>query len=162
MKIKALSLLVFMACSPLLMAQSSMTDQQVLEYVKQGMSEGKDQRQMATELARRGVTREQAERVKKLYEQEQGVSTSKMSGTEQNDLRLRQTVQEENTANMFDGISQLDSLKLSEVNKVFGRNIFNTRNLTFEPSVNLATPPNYRLGPGDEARLFHLSLDKGT
>lgn len=139
-----------MACSPLLMAQSSMTDQQVLEYVKQGMSEGKDQRQMATELARRGVTREQAERVKKLYEQEQGVSTSKMSGTEQNDLRLRQTVQEENTANMFDGISQLDSLKLSEVNKVFGRNIFNTRNLTFEPSVNLATPPNYRLGPGDE------------
>lgn len=139
-----------MACSPLLMAQSSMTDQQVLEYVKQGMSEGKDQRQMATELARRGVTREQAERIKKLYEQEQGVSTSKMSGTEQNDLRLRQTVQEENTANMFDGISQLDSLKLSEVNKVFGRNIFNTRNLTFEPSVNLATPPNYRLGPGDE------------
>ena len=150
MKIKALSLLVFMACSPLLMAQSSMTDQQVLEYVKQGMSEGKDQRQMATELARRGVTREQAERVKKLYEQEQGVSTSKMSGTEQNEARLRQTVQEENTANMFDGISQLDSLKLSEVNKVFGRNIFNTRNLTFEPSVNLATPPNYRLGPGDE------------
>lgn len=33
---------------------------------------------------------------------------------------------------------------------MFGRNIFNTRNLTFEPSVNLATPPNYRLGPGDE------------
>ncbi|MFT0349252.1 SLBB domain-containing protein, partial [Bacteroides thetaiotaomicron] len=31
-----------------------------------------------------------------------------------------------------------------------GRNIFNTRNLTFEPSVNLATPANYRLGPGDE------------
>lgn len=90
MKIKALSLLIFMACSPLLMAQSSMTDQQVLEYVKQGMSEGKDQRQMATELARRGVTREQAERVKKLYEQEQGVSTSKMSGTELNEARLRE------------------------------------------------------------------------
>ncbi|MCA4611381.1 SLBB domain-containing protein, partial [Bacteroides xylanisolvens] len=35
-------------------------------------------------------------------------------------------------------------------NQVFGRNIFNTRNLTFEPSVNIATPLNYRLGPGDE------------
>ncbi|SHF70774.1 protein involved in polysaccharide export, contains SLBB domain of the beta-grasp fold, partial [Bacteroides faecichinchillae] len=34
--------------------------------------------------------------------------------------------------------------------QVFGRNIFNTRNLTFEPSVNLATPSDYRLGPGDE------------
>lgn len=138
-----------MACSPLLMAQSSMTDQQVLEYVKQGMSEGKDQRQMATELARRGVTREQAERVKKLYEQEQGVSTSKMSGTEQNEARLREATQEESTTSVLEN-PQPDSRELAQENQVFGRNIFNTRNLTFEPSVNIATPPNYRLGPGDE------------
>ena len=39
---------------------------------------------------------------------------------------------------------------LARSNQVFGRNIFNTRNLTFEPSVNIATPLNYRLGPGDE------------
>lgn len=149
MKIKALSLLVFMACSPLLMAQSSMTDQQVLEYVKQGMSEGKDQRQMATELARRGVTREQAERVKKLYEQEQGVSTSKMSGTELNEARLREATQEESTTSVLEN-PQPDSRELAQENQVFGRNIFNTKNLTFEPSVNIATPPNYRLGPGDE------------
>lgn len=138
-----------MACSPLLMAQSSMTDQQVLEYVKQGMSEGKDQRQMATELARRGVTREQAERVKKLYEQEQGVSTSKMSGTELNEARLREATQEESTTSVLEN-PQPDSRELTQENQVFGRNIFNTRNLTFEPSVNIATPPNYRLGPGDE------------
>lgn len=138
-----------MACSPLLMAQSSMTDQQVLEYVKQGMSEGKDQRQMATELARRGVTREQAERVKKLYEQEQGVSTSRMSGTELNEARLREATQEESTTSVLEN-PQPDSRELAQENQVFGRNIFNTRNLTFEPSVNIATPPNYRLGPGDE------------
>lgn len=138
-----------MACSPLLMAQSSMTDQQILEYVKQGMSEGKDQRQMATELARRGVTREQAERVKKLYEQEQGVSTSKMSGTELNEARLREATQEESTTSVLEN-PQPDSRELAQENQVFGRNIFNTRNLTFEPSVNIATPPNYRLGPGDE------------
>ena len=138
-----------MACSPLLMAQSSMTDQQVLEYVKQGMSEGKDQRQMATELARRGVTREQAERVKKLYEQEQGVSTSQMSGTELNEARLREATQEESTTSVLEN-PQPDSRELAQESQVFGRNIFNTRNLTFEPSVNIATPPNYRLGPGDE------------
>ena len=149
MKLKALSLLVFMACSPLLMAQTGMTDQQVLEYVKQGMSEGKDQRQMATELARRGVTREQAERVKKLYEQEQGVSTSKMSGTELNEARLREATQEESNTSVLEN-PQPDSRELVQENQVFGRNIFNTRNLTFEPSVNIATPPNYRLGPGDE------------
>ena len=39
---------------------------------------------------------------------------------------------------------------MAREDQVFGRNIFNTRNLTFEPSVNLATPANYRLGPGDE------------
>lgn len=33
--------------------------------------------------------------------------------------------------------------------KVFGRNIFNNKNLTFEPNMNIATPQNYRLGPGD-------------
>lgn len=33
--------------------------------------------------------------------------------------------------------------------KVFGRDIFNKKNLTFEPNMNIATPQNYRLGPGD-------------
>ena len=46
-----------------------MTDQQVKEYVEMGLQQGKSQQQIANELARRGVTREQAERVKKLYEQ---------------------------------------------------------------------------------------------
>lgn len=33
--------------------------------------------------------------------------------------------------------------------KVFGRNIFNNKDLTFEPNMNIATPQNYILGPGD-------------
>ena len=33
--------------------------------------------------------------------------------------------------------------------KVFGRNIFNNKNLSFEPNMNIATPQNYRLGSGD-------------
>lgn len=34
--------------------------------------------------------------------------------------------------------------------KIFGRNIFNNKQLSFEPNLNIATPANYRLGPGDE------------
>ena len=34
--------------------------------------------------------------------------------------------------------------------KVFGRDIFNNKNLTFEPVMNIATPQNYVLGPGDQ------------
>jgi protein involved in polysaccharide export with SLBB domain len=34
--------------------------------------------------------------------------------------------------------------------KVFGRDIFNNKLLSFEPNMNIATPQNYVLGPGDE------------
>lgn len=147
MKLKALSLVIFMACSPLLMAQSGMTDQQVLEYAKDGVKQGKDQRTIATELARRGVTREQAERVKKLYEQQTGTAAGDMTGTAKAEARLREQTQEDNST-MLD--EQPQAQEVAQQDAVFGRNIFNTRNLTFEPNVNIATPPNYRLGPGDE------------
>ena len=147
MKIKALSLLIFMACSPLLMAQSGMTDQQVLEYAKDGVKQGKDQRTIATELARRGVTREQAERVKKLYEQQTNTTSGDLTGTAKAEARLREQTQEDNST-MLDEKPQAQ--EVAQQDAVFGRNIFNTRNLTFEPNVNIATPPNYRLGPGDE------------
>lgn len=34
--------------------------------------------------------------------------------------------------------------------RVFGRDIFNKKNLTFAPSMTIATPPNYVLNAGDE------------
>ena len=34
--------------------------------------------------------------------------------------------------------------------RVFGRDIFNNKSLTFEPQMNIATPQNYVLGPGDQ------------
>src|SRR5574344_23186 len=37
--------------------------------------------------------------------------------------------------------------------KVFGRDIFNQQDLTFEPNMNIATPQNYRLGPGDAVNI---------
>lgn len=37
--------------------------------------------------------------------------------------------------------------------KIFGHDVFNNKKLTFESSMNLATPQNYRLGPGDEVNV---------
>jgi protein involved in polysaccharide export with SLBB domain len=34
--------------------------------------------------------------------------------------------------------------------KIFGYNLFNSKNLSFEPGMNLPTPKNYIIGPGDE------------
>ena len=55
------------------------------------------------------------------------------------------------------GILPMDSAQLlkqllaerDQKNKVFGRDIFNNKLLSFEPNMNIATPQNYRLGPGD-------------
>ena len=45
----------------------------------------------------------------------------------------------------MDGNSPVD-----KTSQIFGHDVFTNRNLTFEPSINLATPIDYRLGPGDE------------
>jgi protein involved in polysaccharide export with SLBB domain/DNA-binding transcriptional MerR regulator len=52
-----------------------------------------------------------------------------------------------------------DSLKYFEVEKretgrkIFGHDVFNNKEMTFESSMNLATPQNYRLGAGDEVNI---------
>ena len=145
-KLFGILLFCLMLGSGSLMAQS-MSDSQVLEYVKDGIRQGKEQKQLASELARKGVTKEQAMRVKQLYEQQNNVNTSKSTGTDINESRLREETKE-NTSDMLEDHPTTEDLARED--QVFGRNIFNTRNLTFEPSVNLATPANYRLGPGDE------------
>ena len=146
-KLFRLFLFSLLLCSSSSLMAQSMSDQQVLEYVKEGIKQGKEQKQMAAELARKGVTKEQAIRVKELYEKQNNVNTSNATGTDINESRLREEMKE-NTSDMLE--DHPTAQDLSREDQVFGRNIFNTRNLTFEPSVNLATPSNYRLGPGDE------------
>lgn len=128
-------------------AAQSMSDTQVLEYVKQGLKEGKDQRVLATELARKGVTEEQARRVKELYDKQSNAATENISGTAKAEARLRESVSGDSLVLVE---NDLQSEDIAKEDQIFGRNIFNTKNLTFEPSINIATPLNYRLGPGDE------------
>lgn len=69
----------------------------------------------------------------------------------------RNMTQDERLENMNGaiGFMDIDSLVyyqnyFKDENQVFGRNIFNNKNLTFEPNQNMATPANYRLGSGDK------------
>ena len=48
-------------------------------------------------------------------------------------------------------LKQLLYQQRKDKHKVFGRDIFSNKNLSFEPIMNIATPQNYRLGPGDAA-----------
>ena len=154
-------------------AQSTMTDTQVMEYVRQGLAQGKSQQEMVAELSLRGVTREQAERVYKAYQERQGKSEVKGTNQEKSrrhsvnaknnqDWEEGEDVQEldvrtqtrdrnrERTANEArNRTTQEDEEVLPEM-EVYGRNIFRSRDMTFAPSETMATPRNYRLGPDDE------------
>ncbi len=48
---------------------------------------------------------------------------------------------------------QPDTAKVNLDTVVFGREIFNNKNLTFAPSLNIATPKDYILSAGDEVRI---------
>ena len=123
-------------------AQSTMTDEQVLEYVQQGMASGKSRDEMVTELSLRGVNRAQAQRVYALYQQRQGAAEAKSVIQDQSRQHSVNAVGDE--------VSASSELVAAGEMKVFGRDIFRNRAMNFAPSENMATPRNYRLGPGDE------------
>ncbi len=49
-----------------------------------------------------------------------------------------------------DSVYLLRQSLLPQKKEIYGHEIFRSRSMTFEPSSNLATPLNYKLGPGDE------------
>ena len=130
-------------------AAAQMSDDAVIEYVKHGMATGTSQKEMARELVTRGVTQEQAERIKARYEEEQASQTeaAKVAGAQERQRRL-------NDGALSTDAGDIDAVSMEVADpgekKIFGREIFTTRELSFAPSSNLPTPQNYVLGPGDE------------
>ena len=129
-------------------AAAQMSDDAVVEYVKDGIANGRSQNEMAMELAAKGVTREQVERIRNASQA--GVLAGNAARTAGEQERARR---------MNDGMMETPAVKVNDVledviepvaTPVFGRNIFTNDNLTFAPSTNLPTPEDYRLGPGDE------------
>ncbi len=183
-------------------AQSSMTDNQVMDYVIEQNAKGVSRQQIVTQLMQRGVTMEQLQRLKKKYERqmkngslgaEDITAGSKevkkrmreANGEKRQDIvdkekrnvspyrmkdgrkKTKQNTYDENDKEFteFDDAVDFmmpDSLKYfyddfdkekEPKRKIFGHDIFNNKDLTFESSMNLATPQNYRLGPGDEVNI---------
>lgn len=122
-----------------------MTDTQVLEYVQQGLAQGKTQKEMVAELSLRGVNKAQAERVYALYQQRQGSAEAK--GMVAQDQRRQHVVNDEG---VVEEATPSQDLVAAEEMRVFGRDVFRNRAMNFAPSENMATPRNYKLGPGDE------------
>ena len=183
-----LTLLLLTFFSVKVAAQSSMTDEQVIQFVMKEHEAGTSQSQIVTKLMQRGVDISQIRRVRNKYERMSkgtGLGTTSDVADDGDKKRLRKNNSEEkeriskyrlqdgnlkNVQRTYDkddeefmtmqdemlGILPADTATmfkqlLEEKNKrkVFGRDIFNNKELTFEPNMNIATPQNYRLGPGD-------------
>ena len=135
-------------------AAAQMTDDAVIEYVKEGMANGKSQNDLLKELMASGVTMEQAQRIKKMVESENQGTNLMIGRVDEMDRRRRNAP----------GVAQLPAVEmqeqadgeevpegeLTEKKEIFGHNIFSNRRLSFAPSLNIPTPLNYRLGAGDE------------
>lgn len=125
-------------------ARAQMSDDAVMSYVEEGISNGKSQEAIARELATKGVTKQQAERLKKKFEESHGTK-----GTVQ---QVGSSDRERDVENLGEINPEAPVVKqpATSPTSVFGRNIFSIQSLTFAPSENIATPANYKLGPGDE------------
>lgn len=159
---------------------AQLSDDQVISLIWQSSERGMGQTEIVAELLSKGVTQQQLLRIRDSATQNGSLSSGSYSSSALNasgdDGRLR-TNPTQNSAdapglsgmsglsgtsgmqNMqsMQGLSYLpffrDSTELEKErpeNRIFGHSVFSKKRLTFEPSLNIATPENYMLGPGDE------------
>ena len=164
---RLLLLFVFILGSGVAFAQQ-MNDDQVVEYVMSAQKKGSSQQQIAAELMRRGVTMDQINRIKRKMNSQEKTGV----GNTLNEKSRMRTASRENGAielqrnndavsmkhTMMDGIGFLfpDSTMMDvgkEKKEIFGHRIFQNKEVAFEAAYNLPTPPNYKLGPGDEVAI---------
>ncbi|MDD4848367.1 MAG: SLBB domain-containing protein [Bacteroidales bacterium] len=139
---KLFSFIIFLFCSGILLAQ--MSDEQVVSYIKQAKSQGLSQQQIVTNLQKQGVTIDQARRIQTAY----STTSTTSSSTPATYYDRQRDFPQESTSNIT--IINPNDFSNSSQNAIFGHNIFSSKNLTFEPNMNIPTPTDYRLGPGDE------------
>lgn len=172
-------LLTFIVWCGAIMAQQ-MSDEQVIKYVIEQRDKGVSQQQIISYLVKRGVTMEQINRIRNQYEkQENGAPvgntvnekrrtrTVPEKGTnllyESQEERNKTLTTQERSLQIEEGMGFLmpqDTaqlvqqllLQLAEQQKIpiFGHSIFQNKEVAFEPAINIPTPEDYRLGPGDE------------
>ena len=140
---------------------AQVSDEQVINIVKDAREQGKGQEEIIMILSQKGVTQDQLMRIKSTYnmdsqQSKQGPDVVNRMRKE-NPTQAKQPTKTKQKQGYQQEQTYLDTLSLKmfdvkprEESKIFGHNIFNNELLTFEPNVNIATPTNYILGPGDE------------
>ena len=149
---KSLRLLsVIIAISIGFMAMAKMSDQEIINFIKQQSLAGKTEQQIGKELLAKGITQEQIETLLIQYTLD-GKTGSHGNNDGESGLRSPNDINivapEDQVGNVLELVVDNNIPKSSR--QIYGKSIFTNNNLTFEPNENTATPEDYRLGPGDE------------
>lgn len=158
-----LLLLFFVTCGVSVHAQ--MTDDQVTDYVKKRVEAGDSQSKIGKDLISKGVTRQQLERLKNQYEQNKGTAQGAQSATGTAITTTTKNTRVNNGEKEPDEVQNPNQMQEEvEEKPIFGHDIFRSTYLSFEPAMNIATPTDYVLGPGDEVVLdiYGASQMNGT
>lgn len=170
---KKLIVLGLLLSNVVMVWSQSMSDQQVLQMVIQEKQSGATDNEIATRLMQKGATMDQIQRIRQQYAKQKNgqgmdyaVDKAKGGavGSASNRMRTNNEPnikEKDDDKQFFDKKETLDNereptynyveeVQTSSAKKVFGRDIFNNKSLTFEPQMNIATPQNYVLGPGDQ------------
>ena len=145
-------LLILFLCSFALVSGSfaqKLSDQEVVQMAIQAKKSGASETEIAKQLIKQGATAEQLKRLRSQYakQAEEKTLTTSPEGIISTSSRIRT-----NNAIRQDDLfgDTLVVKRDSTIKKVFGRDIFNNKRLSFEPQMNIATPQNYVVGPGDQ------------
>ena len=117
---------------------NNMSDEEVYSYWKQAKAQGYTLAQIKAIAKARGVSQAKIDEMEQKLSGMQGEENA--SGGEQID----------NALEIIKDTSSSDNLLKENKDPLFGYDFFNNSNITFTPNINLATPVNYQLGPGDE------------
>ena len=163
-------LLLMLSCP--LFAQ--MTDDQVVQYVKSALSEGKSENQITKELLAKGVTMEQAERIQAKYQDQadgkSGSITAKAASGSLSGRDSRASAQTGDSREASTTAAEVYGETLGHVAEtadasipIFGHSVFGRgSSVSFEPNENVATPENYVLGPGDQVIIEIWGISEAT
>ncbi|MGN0201738.1 MAG: SLBB domain-containing protein [Candidatus Cryptobacteroides sp.] len=135
----------------------NMSDESILQYVTEALAAGKSNTQIGQELLSRGVSTAQIKRllgqVSKEGELPTGTAVTQQKDQSGQSFRQRSDFAEKSKAILAGKDKEeevKDSLKQKKTVPIYGHDIFGSKNLSFEPNENAATPETYVLGPGDE------------
>lgn len=130
-------------------ASAQMTDEEVIQFVQEEHEAGKSQQTILLDLRKKGVKTEQLLRLKEQYEAAQAAGSGETSGSTPSAVGDRVRKANGDTQTKSEDAHVVGNVATA-TKQIFGHDIFQNENLTFEPNMNIATPASYVLGPGDE------------